>query len=68
MKHHKAPWGILLIVLSLLLTALCLGIALAAFRREGPSSVGGWLLVALVVGCALVVRQLRQATPRPPEL
>lgn len=63
MKHYKAPWGILLIVMSILLTALCLGIALVEFRHEGPASRVGWLLVALVAGCALFTIRGYTITP-----
>lgn len=53
-KYYKAHWGTLLIVLSLLLTGLCLAIAFLAFSKGGAASfwVGSGLL-ALVFGCAL---------------
>ncbi len=53
MKHYKAPWSPFLILLSVLLTALCLGLAFTEFRQHGASAWLGWLLVGLVVGCAL---------------
>ena len=53
MKHYKAHWGALLVVMSTLLTALCLGLACAEFTRHGASAWVGWLLLALVAGCAL---------------
>ena len=53
MKHYKAHWGTFLVVMSTLLTVLCLGLALAEFRHKGASTWVGWLLLALVVGCAL---------------
>ncbi len=53
MNHYKAHWGTLLVVMSTVLTALCMGLAFAEFRHKGASAWVGWLLVALVVGCAL---------------
>jgi len=53
MKHYQARWGTELVVLSTLLTALCLGLAFVEFRRSGASAWVGWLLLALVAGCAL---------------
>jgi len=53
MKHYKAHWGPLLVVLSSLLTILCLGLAFVEFRHGGVSSWTGLYLLALVVGSAL---------------
>jgi Bacterial PH domain len=53
MKYYKARWGVFLIVMSTLLTALCLVQAAAEFRRHGASTWVGWMLVVLVAGCAL---------------
>lgn len=53
MKYYRAHWGTLLVVMSTLLTALCLGLAFAEFRRSGAFAWVGWLLLALVAGCAL---------------
>src|SRR5512140_2071429 len=51
MKQYKAHWSALLVIISALLTVLCLGIAWFYLLR------GGWwlslLLVALTIGCAL---------------
>ena len=44
MKYYKARWGVLLIVMSTLLTALCLGQATAEFWRHGASAWLGWML------------------------
>jgi hypothetical protein len=66
MKHYKAYWSPFLIILSTLLTALCLGLAFAEFRRHGASAWVGWLLVALVIGCALF--SIRGYTVAPEEL
>jgi hypothetical protein len=66
MKHYEAHWGPSLVVLSTLLTALCLGLAFAEFRREGISAWVGWLLVGLVFGCALFA--IRGYTVAPEEL
>ena len=63
MKHYKAPWSPLLVSLSTLLTAVCLGNAFAEFRHGGAESWVGWLLVALVVGCALFTIRGYTVTP-----
>ena len=44
MVHYKAHWDTLLIVVSSLLTVLCLDIAFGAFKRGGLHS--GWDVVA----------------------
>jgi hypothetical protein len=50
MKHYAAPWSGLLVIITLPMTALCLGLAIHSTLR------GGWglslFLVALTVGCA----------------
>jgi hypothetical protein len=66
MKHYKAYWSPFLIIMSTLLTALCLGLAFAEFRRHGASAWVGWLLVALVIGCALF--SIRGYTVAPEEV
>ncbi len=66
MRQYKASWSPFLIIMSTLLTALCLGLAFAEFRREGASAWVGWLLVALVIGCALF--SIRGYTVAPEEL
>jgi hypothetical protein len=53
MKYYKARWGALLVILSTLLTAACLGPAIAEFRQYGASAWIGWLLLVLVAACAL---------------
>ena len=53
MKRYDARWDALLVVISTLLTALCLGLAISEFWRHGVSAWVGWLLIALVAGCAL---------------
>jgi hypothetical protein len=53
-KHYNAPWGALLITVSLMLAALCLGLAVFLFSRGGAVSFWmGLLLLTLVIGCAL---------------
>ena len=51
MKYYKAPWGGLLVSISVLMTLLCLGVAAHALLQ------GAWRLslaaVALTLGCAL---------------
>jgi hypothetical protein len=64
MKHYKARWGASLVVLSALLTGLCLGLAFAEFRHHGASAWAGWLLVALVVGCGLFCIRGYTVTPQ----
>jgi hypothetical protein len=52
-EHYQAPWGTALVVLSSVVSGLCLTIAVFAFRKgEGSIWLGG-ALVALVMGCAL---------------
>ena len=63
MKYYKAPWCPLLAIMSTLLTALCLGRAFAEFRHGGAESWTGWLLVALVVGCAFLTIRGYTITP-----
>ena len=63
MKHYKAPWSPLLVILSTLLTAWLLGQAFVEFRHRGAASWVGWLLVALVVGCALFTIRGYTVTP-----
>ena len=53
MKYYKAQWDGLLIGVSSFLTLLCLGIAVVVFRRGGPWGWAGWMVLALVAGCAL---------------
>jgi hypothetical protein len=65
-KHYKAYWSPVLIIMSTLLTALCLGLALTEFGRHGPAAWVGWLLVALIIGCALF--SIRGYTVAPEEL
>jgi hypothetical protein len=63
MKHYKARWCVLLVVISTVLTALCLGQAFAEFRHHGASAWVGWLLLALVIGCALFTVRGYTVTP-----
>ncbi|MGA2281433.1 MAG: PH domain-containing protein [Verrucomicrobiota bacterium] len=54
MKHFKAPWCISLIVVSALVTILCVGITISAqpwAARHGNEWLA-WLPLALVFGCA----------------
>jgi hypothetical protein len=54
-KHFKAPWCASLIVVSTLLTVVCVGVTVGAqpwAARQGHSWLA-WLPLALVVGCAL---------------
>jgi len=65
MKHFKAPWCISLIVVSVLVTALCVGITLktqpwAARHGNGWSA---WLPLVLVFGCALFTIRGYTVTP-----
>ena len=53
----------MLVILSTLLTAGCLGQACVEFRPGGAASWRGWLLVALVVGCALFTIRGYTVTP-----
>ncbi|MGA9351360.1 MAG: PH domain-containing protein [Anaerolineae bacterium] len=61
MKHYKAHWGIPLIVVSSLLTVLCLGIAYEAFMQS--HTLFGLLLLALILGCALFTIRGYTVTP-----
>ena len=63
-KYYPAHWGILLIVLSSLLTAACVWVAVAEFKQGTTSS--NWMglyLLALVVGCALFTIRGYTLTP-----
>lgn len=69
MKTYKAPWSTLLIVMSVLATAVCVGIAFSVCFLPGPVS-GGWLGAALrwlplvlVPGAALFVVRGYTITP-----
>ncbi len=64
MKHYQARWGALLVVMSTLLTVLCLGLAFAEFRQHGASAWVGWLLLVLVAGCALFSIRGYTVTPK----
>lgn len=63
MKHYKAQWGTFLVVMSALQTALCLGLAFVAFRHGGTLSWGGFLLLAVLVGCVFFVIRGYTVTP-----
>ncbi|MBU6401832.1 MAG: PH domain-containing protein [Verrucomicrobia bacterium] len=67
MKHYLAPWGILLKSMSACFTLLCLGIAVISWSGIGPRSGAsfgvGWLLVALVLACALFIVRGYTVTP-----
>ena len=53
-KYYPAHWGMLLIVLSTLLTVLCVGLAISEFRQGSTSSIWvGLYLLALVAGSTL---------------
>ncbi|MDB6031130.1 MAG: hypothetical protein JWM16_1468 [Verrucomicrobiales bacterium] len=62
-KHYQAPWDTLLIVLSSLLTALCLGIAFVAWNHGGKPFWVGPLMLAFVLGCALFAIRGYTITP-----
>jgi len=63
-KHYSAHWGWLLIVLSTLLTAGCMWVAVAEFKQGSTSSIWmGLYLLALVVGCALFTIRGYTITP-----
>jgi len=65
MKHYKAPWCKLLILVSALLTALCLGITFASWFRPG-SRMAGWagsFPLLLVAGAALFTIRGYVVTP-----
>jgi hypothetical protein len=53
MKHYNAHWDTALVVVSLLSTVICLGIAFVAFRHGGALFWLGLSLLALVLACAL---------------
>ena len=53
MKHYKAHWGTLLVVISSLATVSCLGIALVVLKNGGASYLMALLLLAIVIGSAL---------------
>jgi len=61
MKCHKAHWSTLLVVGSALQTALCVTVAVIAFRN-GASWIG-FLLLALIAGCALFAIRGYTVTP-----
>jgi Bacterial PH domain len=63
MKHYKAHWGILLVVISTVLTVLCLGLACSEFVHKGVSAWTGWLLLALVAGCGFFCVRGYTVTP-----
>ena len=52
MKHYKAHWGTSLVVVSLLATVSCLGIALVVLKNGGTSYLTALLLLAIVIGSA----------------
>lgn len=63
MKQYKAPWDGLLVTLSSLLTALCLGITFLVFQQGGRAMWFGWLPLGLIVGCALFAIRGYTVTP-----
>ena len=69
MKTYKAPWSRLLIVVSVLATLVCLGIAfgiplIPASKHGGETGMWlRWLLLALVIGCALFTVRGYTITP-----
>ncbi len=69
MKTYKATWSTLLIVMSVLATVLCIGIAFAVCFLPGPVSGGWpgtvlrWLPVVLLPGAALFVVRGYTITP-----
>jgi len=63
MKHYKAHWDTSLIVVSSLLTVVCLGIAFVLFKHDGTSLWLGSSLLALVAGCALCAIRGYTVTP-----
>ena len=63
-KHYPAHWGMLLIVLSTLLTAWFVWLAVAEFKQGSTSSIWvGLYLLALVFGCALFTIRGYTVTP-----
>ena len=58
-KHYRAPWGKLLIIMSVAASALCLGLTAFGWRTMAAARFGEvafWRCVlpaALVIGCAL---------------
>ncbi|MEI8341522.1 MAG: PH domain-containing protein [Verrucomicrobiota bacterium] len=69
MKHYKAPWCKALIVVSILATLLCFGIAFGTPLLNGPrhhDKIGMWLRwlpLALVPVCALFTIRGYSITP-----
>jgi hypothetical protein len=61
MKRYPAPWGILLIALSVLQTLLCLAVAFLAFRHGGFWL--GLLPLLLLAGCACFTIRGYSITP-----
>lgn len=63
MKRYNVRWGALLVIMSTLLTALFVGLAISEFRQHGASACAGWLSLALVAGCALTSIRGYTVTP-----
>jgi PH (Pleckstrin Homology) domain-containing protein len=61
MKNYKAPWGLPLIVVSSLLTVLCVGLAYECWLKAHV--VLGLLLLALPLSCALFTIRGYTVTP-----
>jgi hypothetical protein len=60
MKHYKARWGLPLIVVSSLLTVMCVGLAYFCLQAH---VVSGLLLLALPLSCALFTIRGYTLTP-----
>lgn len=61
MKHYKARWGLPLIVVSSLLTVLCVGVAYESCM--GTHILAGLLVLALPLSCALFTIRGYTVTP-----
>ena len=69
MKHYKAPWSTMLIVMSALVTVLCVGISAAGWWAAFTKHQHGWIrclaLLPLVVVLATVPFAIRGYTITP---
>jgi hypothetical protein len=69
MKHYPAPWSTLLIVMSALVTVLCVGISAgmgwAAFAKHQPGLIGGLALLPLAILLATALFTIRGYTITP---
>lgn len=69
MKHYKAPWSTLLIVMSVLVTVLCVGVSAAGCWAAFTKHQSGWIrcsaLLPLVIVLATVPFAIRGYTITP---